>query len=107
MRITGTEIKQLRDTLGMSVPHFAELLGIHLATVYRWESVGSNAPPLGPLHQRLLAHLQQQANVRALKIRQQWAGQLLQAVLIGGTLAALAQLLSNEKPKKKRRKKTQ
>ena len=102
MRITGYEIRQLRETLGMSVPHFAELLGIHLATVYRWESTGAKAPPLGPLHQRLLAHLKQQANAKTLKARDQWAGELLQAVLVGGTLVALAQLLSSASQQKPR-----
>ena len=37
-RLTGRSVARLRGTLGMSVPEFAELLGVSAASVYRWES---------------------------------------------------------------------
>jgi len=37
-RLTGKSVARLRGKLGMSVPEFAELLGVSPASVYRWES---------------------------------------------------------------------
>jgi len=95
VRITGQEIKRLRNILDMSVLHFSELIGVHLATVYRWESFGNKAPPLGPLHQRILEHLKQQLGMKTHKGSRFFADELRRALLEGGTLVALAYLLAS------------
>jgi len=36
--VTGTEIKRLREKLGMNIHEWAQLLGCSGSTTYRWES---------------------------------------------------------------------
>lgn len=93
--MTGEEIRQLRQTLGLGVPQFAQLLGVHVATAYRWEAVGVRTVTLDPLHAALMARLQQTLEARPVRAEQEeWGQQLLKGVLIGGTLAGLAVLLA-------------
>lgn len=97
--MTGAEIQRLRIALGLGVPQFAQLLGVHVTTAYRWETAGARAVPLDPLHAALLARLQQTTDARpAQNARADWGQQLLKGVLIGGTLAGLAVLLSELLP---------
>jgi transcriptional regulator with XRE-family HTH domain len=105
--VTGADVKRLRESLGMTVPQFAQLLGVHLATAYRWEAVPVRELALDPLHASLMLHLHQTVEHRRRKAEQQaWGQRLVTGVLIGGTLAGLAVLLSelSEKPKPRRRR---
>ena len=97
--VTGQEIQHLRERLGMGVPQFAQLLGVHVATAYRWEAQGAVNVALDPLHLALLVRLQQSIDTRPTPgERAQWGQELLKGVLIGGTLAGLAVLLSELLP---------
>ena len=49
-RFTGRSVARLRGKLGLSVPEFAELLGVSPASVYRWESTA------GPLRLHARTH---------------------------------------------------
>lgn len=97
--MTGTDIRRLRELLGMQVPQFAQLFGVHVATAYRWESAEAKPVTLDPLHAALFARLQQSVEARPAQTqRADWGKQLLTGVLIGGTLAGLAILLAELLP---------
>ncbi len=97
--MTGTDIRRLRELLGMQVPQFAQLFGVHVATAYRWEAAEAKPVTLDPLHAALFARLQQSVDSRPAQTdRADWGKQLLTAVLIGGTLAGLAILLAELLP---------
>ena len=97
--MTGTDIRRLRELLGMQVPQFAQLFGVHVTTAYRWETAGAQTVSLDPLHAALFARLQQSVDARPAQTqRTDWGKQLVTAVLIGGTLAGLAILLAELLP---------
>lgn len=97
--MTGSDIQGLRRALDMSVAQFAGLLGVHVATAYRWEAAGAGRIRLDPLHVQVLAHLQSQVESHQRRqALQNWRGSLLRAVLLGGTLAGLAVLLAGLEP---------
>lgn len=96
----GKEIEQIREALRMSPPQFAQLLGVHISTVYRWASAGDAYVKLDPLHASLLARIQASLSERTAKGEwEDWAEQILKALLIGGTLAGLAIILCEVLPK--------
>lgn len=97
--MTGTDIQRLRELLRLGVPQFAQLLGVHVATAYRWEMARGNEVRLDPLHAALLVRLQQTVDSRPTQAaRGDWGQELLKGVLIGGTLAGLAILLAELVP---------
>lgn len=85
--MTGSTICALRLRSGLSVTEFAQLLGVHVATAYRWEREPGDVR-VEPLQARLLARL---AQVMADDPDQ--VNGLRGAVLIGGGLAGLAWVL--------------
>jgi transcriptional regulator with XRE-family HTH domain len=93
MFLTGPELHRLRESLELSTSQLAQLLGVHQATVYRWEA---NDGPLHmePLQASLVARLQQALEAKKGRDRDRWIGGLLSALLIGGTLVGLAYVLS-------------
>lgn len=52
--VTGPEVAKLRARLGASPEEMASLLGITLATVYKWEARRGVLPALGHAQRRLL-----------------------------------------------------
>lgn len=104
--MNGIEVRHIRTTLGLNPQAFANLLGVHLTTVYRWEAAGPLEMRLEPLQSALLLRLRQKAT----DAKPEATGQrLIEALLVGGTLVGLAALLSDliqppPPPKRKRRK---
>ena len=97
--MTGSDIQELRIELEMTVPQFAQLLGVHLASVYRWEAARNNEVRLDPLQVSLLARIQHAFTSRRRGAgRERWRAGLLRALLFGGTLVALAFLLAELLP---------
>lgn len=90
--MTGAEVQQLRSTLGLKPQELAGLVGVHLTTVYRWEGHGNEALRLEPLQHALLLRLQEQARVQK---PQEFGKQLIEGLLVGGTLVGLAYLLAD------------
>lgn len=91
---TGTAIAALRGALGLSPDQFAGLLGVHPATLYRWEAKGDEVVRLDPMQLRILTALQQELGKKAnAQAAAEWGQVLLAALLIGGGLFALFKLL--------------
>jgi len=89
----------------MSAPQFAQLLGVHLGTAYRWESRAGEDLRFDPLHEALLLHLRRGVEERRRKgEREEWGKKLVAGVLLGGTLAGLAVLLAELSTGQKRGK---
>ncbi|MCK9369862.1 helix-turn-helix domain-containing protein [Candidatus Dojkabacteria bacterium] len=60
MVISAKEIKDLRDSLGLTQEQFAQKLGVTFSTVFRWEH--SKSPP-SPLAQKALNDLKASLNL--------------------------------------------
>lgn len=101
--MNGTEVRTIREHLRLSPLNLANLLGVHLTTVYRWEAQGDQELRLEPLQHSLLLQMQRRLNQGP---PQDFAQQLLHGLLIGGTLVGLAYLLADlAEPAPKRRTK--
>jgi DNA-binding XRE family transcriptional regulator len=91
--MTPEEIKLLRESFRMTQAEFGQLMNVHWTTVSGWER---GVHPVSPYHQQMLWQFQ-----RAAKDKQ--TRDTLKGVLIGfGALAALAVLLDDLKPRRRR-----
>jgi hypothetical protein len=99
--MTGIDVTKLRQWLALEKPLFACLLGVHLATVHRWEACEQQRARIEPLQLQLLAlidAIRQDDPFVQTYMSRQVRGQLL----IGGTLGGLRVLLAYQfahKPK--------
>jgi hypothetical protein len=91
--MTGDSIRQIRTDLAMEPAQFAQLLGVHPSSLYRWENAGSAAVRIDPLQLQLLTVLQQQINDRAAQARADLGKVILTGLLLGGGLLGLFYLL--------------
>lgn len=91
---TGHDIRDLREALNMTPSQFATLLGIHPATLYRWEAKGSEPVRLDPMQLGLLTALRDEYRRRTAKGGgDEWVAALVGALVVGGGLFALFKLL--------------
>lgn len=102
VNLQGARVRQIRESLGMTVPQFSAVIAVHPGTVHRWESAGVlpvtidgvAANVLAVLDQRLLPGQQFKPN--------QVGDEVVKALLIGGALVALglliAELVGGKKP---------
>lgn len=100
LSMNGNEVREICSTLGLSPQHLASLVGVHLTTVYRWEGQAASELRLEPLQHRLLLQLQKRAQVGQPK---DLGRQLIECLLVGGTLVGLAYLLADLVETKPRR----
>ena len=91
MKLTGPSITSLRGSLNLSVQDFSKLLGVHPATVYRWE--GQATCKVSPLQHALLVVLQEQVQTQDTL----WRARLWEIVQIQGLIPALHFLLDTSK----------
>lgn len=102
---TGNDIRDLREALGMTPAQFATLLGIHPATLYRWEAKGGEPVRLDPMQLGILTALRDEFGRRtATGSGDEWVAALLGALLVGGGLFAIFKLLEavfEESPSRK------
>lgn len=87
MAITGQHIKQRRESLQLTQGELAELLGVALNTVSRWEN-GSSLPESGKMLELALAQIEFQ------KLLELDASALAQVQKLQESKAALAALLN-------------
>jgi len=85
-------VRDLRFSLGLTPQYLANLLGVHLTTVYRWEGQDKAELRLEPLQHSLLLQMQRRASAGQPK---DFGQQLIEGLLIGGTLVGLACLLAD------------
>lgn len=84
--MSGAEIRQLRQQLGLTQAQFGQLLGVHSLTVARWEKGDATSP--SPHH---IALMQSFAAARS---RQPDIGAIVLQLLVGAGVAfALYKLL--------------
>lgn len=57
--LTGDQIRALRESYGLDVRQWAEILGVSLSTSYRWEQQGAAGVPVDPGSDRMLRLLKQ------------------------------------------------
>lgn len=88
----GIEVTALRTRLGLNAQQLASLVGVHPTTVYRWESQANEVLRLEPLQHGLLVRLEAQANLKEPK---SFGEQLIEGLVVGGTLVGLAVLLAD------------
>lgn len=92
----GVDIQQLRLELGMTVPQFAQLLGLNQTSIYRYEAAGDREIPIDPLPLKLITALQHQMarpDASTAPTHVQLGDSLTNALVLGGTLLALYTLL--------------
>lgn len=91
---TARGIVALRNTLGLSVCDLAKILGVHVATVYRWEDPGSKPSP-DALAIEILFYLRTGAAALSAPSRRAWASRLKEAAHETGALGALRAMTSS------------
>jgi transcriptional regulator with XRE-family HTH domain len=90
--MTGTQVRELRAALHLDPTHFAQLLGVHPSTLYRWEAAGDVPVRVEPFQQQILAVLQGQ--VAAPRGTNEDLGEtILKGLLVGGAMFGLFKLL--------------
>jgi len=101
--MTGAQVRELRAALRLDPTHFAQLLGVHPSTLYRWEAAGDVPVRVEPFQQQILAVLQDQ--VAAPRGANEDLGEtILKGLLVGGAMFGLFKLLeaafSDEQPRR-------
>jgi transcriptional regulator with XRE-family HTH domain len=92
--MTGNDVQRLRQQIGWSAQQFADLLGVHASTVYRWE--GTDAPlSVDPLQRDLLMALNEWWARSAPAQRANLRDKVQTAKVRGGNLRALRTLLNS------------
>lgn len=92
--MTGAQVRELRQALKMEPAHFAQLLGVHPSTLYRWEAAALGDIRVEPFQQQILAVLQNQIERNA-QPSESLGDAILKGLLIGGALLGLFQLLQS------------
>lgn len=88
--MTGSAVKALRTRLGLEPFAFAAVLGVHVSSVYRWETAES--PHIDPLQREILLGL---AERKISKAEGADLGKAVRDALVaGGNLRGLAVLLN-------------
>ena len=98
IKLSGNQVRTIREALGMSVPQFSSVIAVHPGTVHRWEAAGQEFIPIDGVAAGLLAALDQKVNQRQRNetdFKAEEVGQqVVQALLIGGALVALGLLIA-------------
>lgn len=92
--MSGSEIRSIRERLGLSVTQFAAVLGVHASTVHRWEAAGDELVDVDGVAANVLIALRQRVADEAEGSAKEAGRAVVEALLIGGALVALAALLA-------------
>jgi len=84
--MTGGAVRQLRMLLGLNPAHFAQLIGVHPSTLYRWEAAGDGALKIEPFQLQILAVMGRHGDAAL-------GETILQGLLYGGPMLGLFKLL--------------
>ena len=101
-RLTGDLLRQLRQELGFDAFQFAHLLGVHVSTIYRWESQDAAEVRMDPLQRQILYTTITRFRHTAADRKAELGQEILKALLAGGALfglLVLLEFLKNERPR--------
>lgn len=91
--MTGDDVRRIRVSLGLEPARFAQLLGVHPSTLYRWEQAEASTVRVEPLQLQLLTALDQRVSVRSPQETTDLGEAIVTGLLVGGSLFALYKLL--------------
>jgi transcriptional regulator with XRE-family HTH domain len=100
--VTGTQVRELRLALKMEPAYFAQLLGVHPSTLYRWEAATSAGIRVEPFQQQILAVLQRELGLKTQQA-EDLGEAILKGLLVGGAMLGLFKLLEaafSEEPRR-------
>lgn len=72
---------------------FAMLLGVHVSTIYRWESAGDHLIRMDPLQRELLSRLSSRFEETQAGAQRELGKALVSGLVAGGVVAGLLLLL--------------
>ena len=90
--MTGTQVRELRVALKMAPVHFAQVLGVHPSTLYRWEAANAAGIRVEPFQQQILAVLQRQVGLQT-RPTEELGESIVKGLLVGGAMLGLFKLL--------------
>lgn len=91
--MTGRDVHRIRTELGLTTIDFAELVGVGLSTLYRWEQAAAAKINIDPFQTRLLAMLKRRLAQLSAQQRSGLGRRLRSALAEHGALYALFVLL--------------
>lgn len=91
--LTGLDVQRLRQALGLSVPHFAQVLGVAHTTAYRWELAGPAGVRIEPMQLGVVLVLQDKLGTKARSQTRDVGRDIEKALRVGGPVFALYRLL--------------
>ncbi len=95
-RMSGADVRTIRQALGLTASTFATVLGVHPTTVHRWEAAGKNLVIIEGIPWNVLLALRQRViSGRAdRKVIKNGGQEVANALVVGGVLLALAALIA-------------
>lgn len=94
LTLQGARVRQIRESLGMTVPQFSSVIAVHPGTVHRWESAGALPVTIDGVAANVLAALDQRLHSGQEFKPNQVGEDVVKALLIGGALVALGLLIT-------------
>lgn len=89
--MTSSRLRDVRAALGMGTHAFAEVIGVHVSTLYRWESLLSFDPD--PMQARLLDALAKESAKMSAAGCSAFGDKLTRTLVSRGALVALGELI--------------
>jgi hypothetical protein len=91
--MTGNTVRTIRSRFGMTAETFAQVVGVHIVTVFRWEAAGPNELPLEPRQLQILSLMHQQLEQKRSNETSELGKAIVGGIIAGGGLAGLFYLL--------------
>ena len=91
--MTGNELQALRACLGLSEALFAQVVGVSVSSIWRWERMASHIVTVDPLQRSILSAVEVVTGRLDAVGRTRLGGELERGITVGGGLYALHLLL--------------
>jgi transcriptional regulator with XRE-family HTH domain len=91
--MTGRQLRRLREDLGMTTHAFADVIGVHVSTLYRWEDT-EIALKTDPLQQKIIERLGEELGDMSIEQRRALGKKVTDLLLAKGSLVALGGLIA-------------
>lgn len=94
--MTGYEVKRIREAMGMNSSQFAQFMGVHVSSTYRWESEGHHMVRVDAMRLQFLTCLQQELHrFKNEESRALFTQKVRGGLIVGGSLLALYKVLQS------------